>query len=807
MCFIFKGILVSLLALIFMAPVVSAQEEEDTFTLEEITVTAEKRETDLQKTAISIQTVSGTELVTEGKRRLDEIMQGIVGVSSQGSQVGTDFYMRGLGTGNFGPPVGGIEQSAVAVMIDGVYQNRGEVVRGGTLDMAQVEIMRGTQSTTLGGSSLAGAVSLVSNDPVFEYEGSGSLELGNYNLVNIQGVLNVPLTGNQAFRIAYAAEERDGYISSNAGNSDQTNARIKYRWQPSEDLNIVASYSHQLIGGNGVDSGVLTYYGYWEGYDEATDLAGGYDQIMGDPAMFGHVDGVRYDDRDDPWDDGYPADRWPNSPFRHTRIDQFSADIDWDLNIGTLTLIPSFQKAHFRSTEPPRAGSYRMEDRRQETSQLDLQLASPADAPFEWLAGLYYYDTTFWGTMPSVSYDGSSPPGPPGPCSAAEGAEHTWCWGRTDPNEQTSYSAYGNVTYPVMDTLRLNAGLRYTQDEKSAQDYVNLGGTAAGPEGEWVVDRVSEGDWDDITYRVGGEYDITDQSMFYVMYATGYQPGTFAFGEALEEQTLEQWTAGIKSRWIQNRLQINIEGFHSTYHNRPMQGALSTFSDGWTGDSRCGGFGPGADPYTYNGAGDYCYSYDKPLVPDMVSSGADVEINFLITENDRLDGSIEYLKSEQGEPNLPVTESDLIGYNFSAEDAAEAIGALSSQTAQYDGLTMQNSPEWSANFSYSHVFDMPDGSTLTPKVNLEYKDTYWSQGGGPNANIVQPGDSVQDAYTLWNAFLSWTSSDDKYNISAYVKNIEDKPILTNLGQEPGQTFATVSLAPPRTFGVVLNISL
>jgi len=811
MQFIFRGILAGFLAVLFVAPVTYAQDDADTFMLEEITVTAEKRESNLQKTPISIQTVSGTELTTEAKQRIDDIMRGVVGVSSQGSQVGTDFYMRGLGTGNFGPPVAGIEQSAVAVLIDGVYQNRGEVVRGGTVDMARAEVMRGTQSTMLGGSSLAGAVSLVSNDPVFSYEGDGSLGFGNYHLMTTQGVLNVPLADNQAVRIAYATEKRDGYISSNAGNSDQANARIKYRWQPTEDLNIVATWNHQLIGGNGVDTGVLTYYGKWEGYNEAN--AGEYDQVMGDPAMFGHLDGEKYDERDNPWDDGYPADIWPNSPFRKTTIDQFSANIDMDFSIGTLSVIPSYQKASFRATEPPRGGSYRAEDRKQETTQFDAQLSSAADAPFEWLAGVYYYDTSYSGNMPSVSFDGgaNSPPQPPdSPCAPGPDAEHIWCWGRTDPNEQTTYAAYGNLRYPILDTLRLNAGLRYTKDEKSHTEMANLPGTPAGPVGDWVVSSSEDAEWDDTTYRVGAEYDVTQQAMLYAMYATGYQPGTFAFGTPTGKQSLEQWTAGVKSRLIGNRLQVNVEGFHSTYHNRPMQGGLNYFSPDYPGN-RCedpnSPPGPGAPPFYYSGPGSYCYSYDKPQVPDMTSMGVDVEINFLITESDRFDAAVEYLKGEQGVPTVPTSVSQLVDGGFPQAEAEELYAILVDQAGQYDGLTMQNAPEWTANASYSHIFELPDGSMLTPKVNLEYSDTYWSQGGGPGGSIVQPGDSIQDAYTLWNAFLNWTSADDKFNISAYIKNIENKPILTNLGQEPGQTFETVSLSPPRTFGVVFSVKM
>jgi iron complex outermembrane receptor protein len=810
----------SLILFMGVIPQIFAQESQnEEFILEEIIVTAEKRETNLQKTPVSVQTVAGTELVLEAKQRIDEIMQGVVGVSSQGSQVGTSFYMRGLGTADYGPPVGGVTQSAVAVMIDGVYQNRGEVVRGGTVDMAQAEVMRGTQSTTLGGSSLAGAISLVSNDPVFKYEGSGSLGFGDYHLMTFQGVLNVPLADNQAIRLAFASEKRDGYLSSNAGNSDQRNARIKYRWQPSETFDIVATINAQDIGGNGVDTGVLTYDGYWEGYVPAKDRANGctsdcYNAIMGDPAMYGHLPGVDYDQRDNPWDDGYPPDSWPNNPFRHTTIEQYSADINWDLGLGTLTVTPSYQKARFRSQEPPRGNSWRAEDQKQETSQIDTQLTSAADSKFEWLAGVYWYDTTFSNLMPSVSLNGTGGPGPPGgPCSPAPGAEHTWCWSSTDPNEQTTYAGYGDVSYPVLDKLTINAGLRYTHDMKSSRRATSdLLGTAAGPNGDFTYGEPTEGNWEALTYRVGGQYDLNEQAMVYAMYATGYQPGTLLFDGPNEEQTLEQITAGVKSRLLNNRLQLNLEGFSSTYHDRPMQGQLTYFSPNYyevTGSSMCGNGQPGGPPYNYGvdpELGEYaCYQSQSPTVPDMISMGADLEVNWLLTENDRIDASAEYLKSEMGEPTVPVTQSELEGYGMSAEMAAEVYNALTSQAAQYDGLVMQNSPKYTANVSYSHIFNLSGGSTLTPKINMEYRDTYWSQGGGPGANIVKPGDSVQDAYTLWNAYLNWTSSDGKFNVNAYMKNIDNKPIKTNLGVEPDPNAPQyVTLAPPRTFGVVFS---
>lgn len=795
---------ISLILFMGDIPQIFAQDfNTEEFTLEEITVTAEKRESDLQKTPISIQTMTGDELTKEAKLRLDEIMQGVVGVASQGSQVGSDFYMRGIGTGNFGPPTAGLDQPAVAVLIDGVYQNRGEVVRGGTLDMARVEIMRGTQSTTLGGSSLAGAVSLVSNNPIFKYEGSGSLELGNYHLMSAQGVLNVPLSDTQALRLAYSTNKRDGYISSGAGDSDLSNARFKYRWQPTETIEIIATFNHQKIGGNGVDMRCLTYDGYWEGYNAAN--ADKYDSTMGYPIILGHLPGVKYDERDNPWDDGYPTDQWTNHPLRHTNINQYSAEIIWDLGIGTMTMTPSFQKAHNQQTEPSGATGYRVEERWQETKQIDLQMASASDSTLEWLGGIYYYDTRLWGTSMTASYETTLGRG-----MGEYTGNMTYGWINNDPNSQTSYAGYGNLTYPVLDRLRIDAGLRYTRDKKLKRQSTGMDGVAGtliGPSGPYEY-ATDESTWKSLTYRVGGEYDVTEDAMVYVLYATGYQPGTFAGGGTTDNQDLEQWTAGLKSRWFDKKLQLNLEGFQSTYHNRPLDGGLSFYTANWldyNATSQCGTGGPDGVPYTFDDDLDYaCYSSGQGVtIPKMNSQGADLSINWIITAADRIDASAEYLHSVQRTPQLPVTKDYFVNTaGMSDELATTVYNGLIAAANDYDGLTLQNSPKWSANASYSHMFTLPIGSTLTPKLNMEYKDSYWSMGGGPGANIADTAWCTQAAYILWNAYLSYNSADGQFTVSAYAKNIQNKPILTNVGGEGAAK--TVSLAAPRTFGVVCS---
>ncbi len=783
--------------------------------LEEIVVTAEKRGTDMQKTAISMQVYSGDELKQQGKKRIDEMLSGIVGVQAQDTQVGAAYSFRGVETGTTGAP-GTNAGATVALLIDGVYQNRTEVVRGGTLDVAQVEVMRGTQSTNIGGSSLAGAVSLVTNKPVFEYQASGSMEVGNYHLLNMDGVLNVPLSDNQALRIAYASNKRDGYLSSGAGDSDSKNARLKYRWQVSNDLDVVLTTAYQNVGGNGVSAGVLTYAGTWQPYSST----GTYDQIMGYPRLFGHVaSDVTFRDRSNPWDDGYPADTWPNNPFRDTNIASYSADINWNTGIGTLTVTPSFQHATFRSIEPPRGESWMGENRKQVTSQIEARLTSNADAPFEWLVGTYFYNTNETGTFMNATNPGGM---------GCSGSEICFAWDNRKENSTLTKSIFANATYPVLDTLRLLAGLRYSKDDKthtnSADGPNAIAGSALGPDGgdAAYVYSSQSGSWSGSTYRAGIEYDVLPQSMVYLTYGTGYQPGVVdAMNVASntapsKKNTTEQLTLGSKNRFFDNKVQFNLEAFLSRFKDRPFSDSLTI--GGCSGNSS--GVLTDAGQTFYVMPDLSCVANRKSsTMPFQESRGVDLELNLLPTTNDRIDLALEYLDATYGdapEGVAQMTGQDLLdaGASGSLANANALVAQYNALVSSYKGVILQNSPKLSGNATYQHRFDLPGGSSLTPRVNVEYKDKYWAQGGGPapssftDVRTALNNDSIvrQDAYSLWNVYATWQKADSKFSISGYVRNIENEAVQTNIVGEMGSNLAYVALNSPRTFGVTFNAS-
>ncbi|MGC3981288.1 MAG: TonB-dependent receptor [Steroidobacteraceae bacterium] len=824
-----------------------AQSSDAGLALEEIVVTAEKRNTDLQKTAISIQVTSGEELSKQGKKRINDILKGTAGVQLQENASGANIYMRGVGN-NDGIPGGG--ERAVAIFIDGIYQTRTETVRSGTLDVSQVEVMRGPQGTNLGGSSMAGAVSLVANQPVFNYEASGSVEAGNYNMINMEGILNLPLSDNQALRAAYSSNKHDGYLSNGNGDNDITTARLKYRWQINDDLNLIVTVGHQRTGGYAT-RGALTYNGYWENYNPLRDRTNGidtnsttagtqlcgatgsptaaadcYDRVVGFPGLLGHVNNANltYKDRSNPWDDGYPAGVYSNQPQRLSDVISYSADINWSLGGGTLTIAPAVQNSHNKITEMQIGGlSYNVEDYHEKNRQLDVRYAATW-RDLQWLVGAYYFHRNEPFTRDQVVLPGNAAPACAGPNSATPGFQDCHVWGSTLENSAETHSLYGNVTYSLTDTLRLLGGLRYSEDKKHSQTSTTItttgtgGGGLLGPGTAFVYGPRAEGGWNETTYRGGVEYDWRPESMLYATYSTGYQPGTIdTMGTSgnFPKQTIEQLTIGMKNRFFDNKLQVNLEAFNSTYHNRNLQGTLRANivnANGLDGSTitTCRVAQPAAagSPNFFVDAGSSCVSYNyTATVPKMTSRGADLDVNFLLTSNDRIDLTAEYLQATQSTPAVPrPTSAELAALAAAtagthstdpAGDAAKLAAGFATALDSYEGLTLQNSPKWTLNASYQHDFRFAGGSTLTPKLSGVYKTRYWSAAGG-TANIANPALSYQEAFSTFDAYTTWVSADGKYSITGSVKNLENEPIMLSYNAP------FVFLDSPRTYSLIIN---
>lgn len=956
--------------------------------LEEVIVTAEKVDIDLQKTATSVQVYSGEQLAKEGKRRVDEVMQGIAGVNLQTGNTGVSFFIRGVQLG-----AGGVV--AVPLIVDGVFQDRSDVARGGTLDVAQVEVARGTQATTIGANSLAGAITLVSNKPEFTYSANGSVEVGNFATRNLQGVLNVPVTDNQALRLAASTSRRDGYISSGAGENDLRQLRLRYRWRASDKLDMILNVNDQFIGGNGNPNNVLAYTGHWVGYDGSSIYSPLFNQsyirnqlftapgsttyqiapgsILGPnaapttgvttvanngicnpvtgagasisttstttpfiasidcPARYVLVrDNLNYWQRSNPWDDGFPQYGYPSQPTSNTSIFNVSADINWTLPLGTLTITPSVQRAANRSESAAQGTNWTSSDNVTHTRQLEVRLASPDESKIKWLGGLYYSwadggPNFFPGTQVSHSFPVTTLAGN----IASTGTTNCYNYNlsycnalveRIKPGDWSTYSLYGNVTWPVLDKLRLLGGVRATvADYKihtttgptfangslddsafgafgvvasplangscstvgspcyvrydaftplTADSYTHSGLGSLKAE-SYVTTRTclqvapytcttttthnsNRTSNNPLSYRAGLEYDVLPSAMVYGAYSTGYQASRPGMGGSVavpKPLTLEQLTLGLKSRWFDNRLQINVEAFNTDYHNRTVQdifGGLAAYSATPGTGITC--TVTAANPQVVVlgttvgvGSGNSCFATDATTYYlDMRSKGVDFDLSFVPTGTDRIDLSAEWLQSRivgvsGGINKLTVADLQALG-GYSSLTAAQTavaqtiVDGFNSDVDALPGTTPQNSPKWSGTLSYQHAFTFGNGSRFTPRVNASYKSVYWNQQTLTPATAGQPGSlrasnaalsngyfypTVQRGYTLYDLFTTWEAPEGKWSINTYIKNISNKPILLNTTAVTAGNFSSnslqvasgsVTLAPPRTYGVLFTTS-
>jgi iron complex outermembrane recepter protein len=368
--------------------------------------------------------------------------------------------------------------------------------------------------------------------------------------------------------------------------------------------------------------------------------------------------------------------------------------------------------------------------------------------------------------------------------------------------------------------------VRYSHDTSDALPMApgtspdGLPGDATGPTGgftnasygAWV-----KGSWSATTYRGEVQYDVLPQTMIYGAYATGYQPGTAdaMASRATSKSTTQQFSVGIKSRFLDNRLQINADAFLLKYKDRPFAYNLMVGNYDF-------GFPP--SPGSPHVAPDYSALDPNAAVtvPNQESKGIDLDVNWLPTTDDRVDLSLEYLDATLASaPAAPVFTVNQVTADAVARGGvvnAVAAQALIDQylalAASYNGVTLQNAPKLSGNITYEHRFNLPGGSSVSPSVNLVYKAKYWTQSGAPAPGALDPRTALddgslvrQDAYTLWNAYLNWTSADGKFTLSGYMKNIANKVVMTNIGGEPGTPLVYVSLDAPRTFGFAIRASL
>jgi iron complex outermembrane recepter protein len=521
--------------------------------LEEVVVTAEKRETTASKTSISMDVFSSEAIQEQGVHDITSLSQ--VDPTLQFDQSGSDatiLTIRGVSsrdTTEIGDP-------AVPVGIDGFFMDRTYAIGEATYDLARVEVLRGPQGTLYGRNAIGGVVNFITNEPTNDYEGNASVTYGNYNTIDTTGALNLPLSDTAQMRVSFGTYSHSGYVDSpqtdtKYDDQDSKSARVSFKFEPFDGFTA-------LIYGQ-----FLTWNGNGPGYEELPFVynAAGTDISHNTPATLNryiaayNLSPFKNDLQSDRlhWDFKYTDLPFGMSlsylgGFDNTRLNNSAA---YD-NLGNNTA------ATFDGIEHPL------------TQNHELRLASGTDQAITWQGGLFYFNEK---NHLSSDYNITVPG-----LTALQDA-----LGFPYPHvDSDSYAAFGQANWKITDTLALSAGVRETHDDKSRDGSEQILPPLVGLTGTTPVQTVSEagsGHWSRTTWHAGLNYTPTNSTLVYLKADSGYKAGGFnstGLGASVPygPETAVNYEFGIKQSLFDNMVRYTADGFWENY--KGYQASLGT---------------------------------------------------------------------------------------------------------------------------------------------------------------------------------------------------------------------------------------
>jgi outer membrane receptor protein involved in Fe transport len=708
-------------------------------TLEEIVVTSERRASDVQKTATSISVRGGADMESQGRFSLAQILEDVPGVvggaaTGTGSSAGSGNDIAGSGVTIRGiqsnTPAGGSVTSvapATAVYVDGVYEGTGS-----DYDIDRVEVLRGPQGTLYGRSATAGLVATHTFDPDLGHlGGNAAVEFGNYALRHYTAVANVPLVDDVlGIRVAGNRYERNGYDSAAGGQLATTDGKVKILFKPNDQLSVLLGAALQ---NNQTHSGGVTITQERELPDGTFVPAPNVYHFTPTPVTPGHND------------------------YR-----QYWALINWDLGPATLTYQPAYRTWTSQSTQAARSTflSFNQTINTPKDNFLthELRLASNPGSKLIWQVGTLFYKNDLSNSDLVAAYP----------------INLVLFNSVTREKETTAFGLFGEATYPLTDAWRVTEGVRYDNTRVGVtQDYTSITGVTQSLSGAAGIRR-----FNNITYRVRLEHDITAQNMVYGSVSTGVSPGdvTAATGSTgnpivleLKAETLTAYEIGSKNRFLNDSLQVNGAIYYYDYGSYQTAGVNITPQN------------PGNPTFA-------------TVASPVQVYGTELEMLYKVTTYDRVGVNLAYANAYYTNKNGTVlyTDSSGVPITFSRFYARDKIPGVAPYTS---------------DVTYDHTVPLPGGSTLTLHGDARWHSPY----DGVAVTSVQLAIGAYPYMRVKSGWVgdlnaTWLSVGGNYSVTGYVRNVADNRYRAGgniIGEATLQAGAL--FYDPRTYGAVLSV--
>ena len=707
--------------------------------LEEVVVTAQKREQNIQDVPISIIAISGDALRSGGISRLEDMSATIPNFNFSETVSGGDaMFIRGIGSGvNFG-----FEQ-AVGQVIDGFFYGRSRFGRSAFLDIERIEILKGPQGALIGKNTTAGVINITTAKPTDEFEawGSATWEFEASEGFNFEGAVSGPMTDNLKGRLALRYDGREGWVNNEFTGDDEQELndhtlRATLVWDISDKLDATIVYQRGDFNRDGRTAQLSTCGAILRNFDPDGPGPAPAGALFNTMQATGEDCVANLSTNVVNFRNGQPAIQQFD-----TNTNSFGLTMNWqvfgDHALTSLTGYTDYDTLDDFDVDfsfAPIAGAEVTEDYEQWSQE--LRLTSPAGGRFEYIIGAFFQFTDhevifrrdFLALPPPLMLSGNL---------------------ITTNQEGDTYAAFGQFTWHIDDSWDLTLGGRYTHEKKDAVQtqsptalFTNNPIFLIPPAGPAASRHDITGSRTETNFSptVNLQWRPDEDKMLYASFARGFKGGGFDFQndgpQALaaasfefKDEDVTSYEVGAKLTLFDGSAQFSINWFRSEFDNLQVSTINATTA-----------------------------TFNVGNAASSTTTGVEADVKWALSDRLSFNAAFAYLDAKfDSYPDAPCHANLVIGGNCRG----------TGMTTDLSGRELAFSPDVSASVSGQYVLPLTQNLELTTFVQVVYTDGF--------ALILDlDPNSFQDSFAKVDARLTLSNPDHNWEISLIGRNLSDR---------------------------------
>ncbi|MEH6611095.1 MAG: TonB-dependent receptor [Halioglobus sp.] len=743
--------------------------------LEEVIVTAEKREKNMQDVAISVSAIDAKAIEKMFARDISDlagmapnlIIDPILGNGTAAISI------RGM-------QLNDVEKSfdpAVAVYQDGIYLATSTGALLNTWDAERIEVLRGPQGTLFGRNTIGGLIHVIRNKPTGEWGGKVSATFAEDDQQDYKGTIDFPAFANISTKLTAMDSSGGDYFDNKTRNKDEGGSDLQMwsfaaLWEPTDSVSV-----HFIYDDIDDDTPVRPVTCLTEGNELFSSAT-----LLGLPTDDFFTAGQCANKKDEDFHrDTYTS----SSQDASVEVESYTINASWEIgDAHKLVLVygdREMEETSLQEFDGFSFDAFRV-SRPQTEEQQSLELRLESD--FSWGSttfGGFYWESEYDAWQNTFFFAGFDPTNGTNPLAGFNDSPRT-----LHETENTAF--FGQVDWNITDRMTLTLGGRYTDEEKTycqmftvpttdgdpqfidfdgnAKDIQKAWGNCPGYASEFVNNNFTDPatgqqatldgkqDWSEFSPKAGLSYDI-DAGLVFLSYTEGFRSGGFngratsnSTAGPYDPETVESWELGFKTTWLDNTLQFNGAIFTTDYQDKQEDVVL-----------------PGTDgavtlTVVQNAAG-------------ATLSGAEFEVVWIALAGLTLNANLGYLDAEYDD---------------------YTVTAPSGNPVDKSGFDLRKAPELNYAIGALYEFPLSNGHFLVGALNYRWKDDAWNCGnsGGPKHFSSDP--CLVDSYGILDGSINYET--DNWRISIFGKNLTDESYLMHTLDVGGGYDSTASSSSP-----------